>query len=128
MPVTVSYPQPLSRNHQLATGDLPSPIPADLLDEIVQQTHPEKVVLFGSRALGTAYADSDIDLFIQIDTGRDTRAVTKQLYALLRRSPSRPPLGIDVVVKDRAFVERYGELVGTVVRSVLREGRILYAR
>ena len=55
-------------------------------------------------------------------------ATTRQLYALLRRSPSRPPLGIDVVVKDRAFVERCGELVGAVVRSALREGRVLYAR
>lgn len=112
----------------MTTSDFVSPIPTDLLDEIVQQTRPEKVVLFGSRAVDTARADSDIDLFVQIDTGRDTLAVTKQLYALLRRSPSRPPLGIDVVVKDRAFVERYGELVGTVVRSALREGRILYAR
>ena len=104
------------------------PIPADLLNEIVREAQPEKVVLFGSRARGTADEGSDVDLFIQVDTGRDTAAVARKLYGLLRRSPNRPPLGFDLVVKDRAFVEAYGDLVGTVVRSVLREGQVLYAR
>lgn len=112
----------------MSTAIANSPIPADLLNELVHEAQPEKVVLFGSRARGTADADSDIDLFIQVDNGTDTAALTRKLYGLLRRSPNRPPLGIDLVVKDRAFVETYGELVGTVVRSVLQEGLVLYAR
>ena len=37
-------------------------------------------------------------------------------------------LPVDVVVMRKAYVERYGELVGTVARPALREGKVLYAR
>ena len=103
-----------------------------MLQEVVRciadAIRPEKIVLFGSRAKGTAGPESDIDLFIQVETGRDTRQVARETYRVLRNLPNRPAVGIDVVVKDRAFVERYGGLVGTVVRPALKEGRLLYAR
>jgi hypothetical protein len=35
---------------------------------------------------------------------------------------------VDVVVVRTAYVQRYGDLVGTVVRPALREGKVLYAR
>jgi len=35
---------------------------------------------------------------------------------------------VDIVVVRKAYVERYGDLVGTVVRPALREGRVIYAR
>lgn len=100
----------------------------DVVRCLVDAVRPEKIILFGSRAKGTAGPDSDIDLFIQVETGRDTRQVARETYRVLRNLPNRPPVGIDVVVKDRAFVERYGGLVGTVVRPALQEGRVLYAR
>ncbi len=37
-------------------------------------------------------------------------------------------LPVDVVVMRKAYVERYGDLVGTVARPALREGKVLYAR
>lgn len=99
-----------------------------LAQHIVSAVHPEKIVLFGSRATGTARPDSDIDLFLQVETGRNTREATKETYRALRKLRERPGVDIDIVVKDRAFVERYGDLVGTIVRPVLREGKVLYAR
>ncbi|NKB68700.1 MAG: nucleotidyltransferase domain-containing protein [Candidatus Latescibacteria bacterium] len=99
-----------------------------LVDTLVSTVAPEKVILFGSHARQTAGPDSDIDLFLQIDTGRDVKAATKAAYKALRQMPARPRVAVDIVVKDQAFVERYGDLVGTVVRSVLREGKVLYAR
>ena len=100
----------------------------NLVQPLVEAIRPEKIILFGSRAKGTNRPDSDIDLFIQVETGRDTRQLTRDTYRMLRNLPDRPLVGIDIVIKDRAFVERYGDLVGTVVRPVLREGKVLYAR
>lgn len=101
---------------------------AALVQRIVDSVQPEKIILFGSYATGDADADSDVDLFVQIDTGRSTAEATKQAYAAIR--PLRPQLrrGVDIVAKDRAFVERYGDLIGTIVHPVLQEGRVLYAR
>ena len=99
----------------------------ELVQAIVAAVRPEKVILFGSWATGTARPDSDIDLFIQVPSGQDTAKVSALAYAAIR--PLRPRLrrGVDIVVKDRAFVEYYGDLVGTIVRPVLREGRLLHA-
>jgi predicted nucleotidyltransferase len=100
----------------------------ELVARIVDAVRPEKVILFGSWATGAARPDSDLDLFIQVEPGRSAAEVTRAAYEAIR--PLRPRLrrGIDIVVHDRAFVERYGELVGTIVRPVLREGKTLYAR
>ena len=104
----------------------------ELLDElvrrIVEAVQPEKVILFGSRAKGTARDDSDIDLFVQVESGRDTGMAAEEAYKSIGSLYGRLRRGVDVVVKDRAFVERYGDLVGTIVRPAFREGRVLYER
>jgi hypothetical protein len=33
---------------------------------------------------------------------------------------------VDIIIKDRRFVERYGDLVGSVVKPALEEGIVLY--
>src|SRR5947209_19766288 len=41
--------------------------PAELLDPVVAYFHPQRVILFGSRARGEATRDSDIDLLVIVD-------------------------------------------------------------
>ena len=107
---------------------LPDDMLTALLQRIVGAVHPEKVILFGSWARGDADADSDIDLFVQVETGRSTHQAARQAYEAIRPLRAALRRGVDIVVKDRAFVERYGDLVGTVVRAVLAEGMVLYVR
>src|SRR5438094_2302976 len=40
---------------------------------IAEEFHPEKIILFGSRAYGTPHADSDVDLMV-VMPARDTTA------------------------------------------------------
>ena len=101
---------------------------ARLVQTLVEALHPEKIVLFGSAARGDTGPDSDIDLFVQIAAGEDTGEAARRGYAALRPLRSVLPCGVDLVVKDRSFVERYGDLVGSVVRSVRRDGKVLYER
>ena len=99
----------------------------ELAGRIADAVRPERIVLFGSFARGDATDDSDIDLFVEVPSGVETAQATTKAYAAIR--PLRPRLGrsVDIVVKEHSFVARYGDLVGTVVRPVLREGRELYA-
>jgi hypothetical protein len=53
-----------------------------------------------------------------------TQAEARRIYGAL----ADMDVPVDVVVKRAAYVQRYGDLVGTIVRPALREGRVLYAR
>lgn len=99
-----------------------------VVEALVQSVDPERIILFGSRARGDGTEDSDIDLLLEIRTGRDTRRTSRESYETIHKLPERPAVGIDIVVKDSAFVKRFANSAGTVVRPALREGKVLYAR
>ncbi len=84
-----------------------------------------RVILFGSRARGDAGPHSDVDLLVVMPDGiEDERRVTVEIRRLLRDMP----VAKDVVVTTPEEIERRGDLVGTVLRPALREGKVLYER
>ncbi len=99
-----------------------------LLEEITRRilavSNPERIILFGSKARGDVGPDSDLDLLVIKDEVDSTRAEAARIYQAL----ADLSVPIDVVVVRKAYVERYSDLVGTVVRQALREGQVLYAR
>ncbi len=97
-----------------------------LVQTLAEALRPEKIILFGSLARGETGPDSDIDLFVQVPAGEDAGEAARKGYAAIRPLRDILPRGVDLVVKDRSFVERYGDLVGSVVRTVKREGKLLY--
>lgn len=99
-----------------------------LLKEITQRilavSNPERIILFGSAARGDVSPDSDLDLLVIDEEVESTGSEAARIYQAL----ADLPVPVDVVVVRKAYVERYGDLVGTVVRPALREGHVLYAR
>jgi predicted nucleotidyltransferase len=94
----------------------------EMTRRIVAETNPIKVILFGSRADGTARAGSDVDLLvIQSDPVQEREAAVR-LRRLLR--DFRVP--IDIVVVGQAFANRYWDIPGSVLYPAFREGRVLY--
>jgi predicted nucleotidyltransferase len=100
----------------------------DKIDEIVRrvvkQFHPEKIILFGSHAKGTAGPDSDVDLLIIMPVSGSKRE--KQIEIGVALHDIRIPM--DIIVTTPEEVERRKNLVGTVIRPALREGEIIYVR
>ena len=100
----------------------------ELLDEITRRictvSDPEQIILFGSYARGDAGPDSDLDLLVIKDQVDSTQAEAARIYRVL----SDLLVPVDVVVVRKANVQRYGNLIGTVIRPALREGKVLYAR
>ena len=93
-----------------------------IVDRIISGFHPLRVILFGSRARGNAAAMSDIDLLVVFDHVPDKR----QRAIELRRAVADLPLSKDFVVTTPEEIARRGNLVGSVLRAALREGRVLY--
>ena len=95
-----------------------------MAERIVAQFAPLRVILFGSYARGDATRDSDIDLLVVLPHVDDRRATT----VAIRRALADLPVAKDIIVTTPDEIEQRGDLVGTVLRPALREGRVLYER
>ncbi len=99
-----------------------------LLTEIVQRivavSDPQQIILFGSQTRGDADEQSDFDLLVVKDDVASTGAEAARIY----RALAGISIPVDVVVARSDYVRRHTNLVGTIVRPALREGRIIYAR
>jgi len=95
----------------------------ELVQRIVSTVQPLRVILFGSAARGEMGADSDIDVMVVMPDGTHRRHTAEMLH----RQFFGIPYGIDVVVATPADLEKYRHSVGLIYRTILDEGRELYA-
>lgn len=95
-----------------------------MVDRIVHQSHPLRVILFGSHAGGTATAYSDIDLLVVLPEVPDKRRATVDIL----RALGDMSVSHDVVVTTPDEIARRGNSVGSVLRPALREGTVVYER
>lgn len=101
-------------------------IPDEVLNEVrrrlVEGFHPEKIILFGSQARGTADGRSDVDVLVICPVNGNRRALT----LAMDRSLWGLRLARDVVVLTPEEYERDRQIPGTIARPASLEGRILY--
>ena len=104
----------------------PSNINSQLIQEIVRRivdvSQPEKVILFGSRARGTAHPTSDIDLLVIAHTTQPRHRRAAPLYGVL--SDILAPMAI--VVYSPEEVQEWSEVHQAFVTTAIREGQVLY--
>jgi predicted nucleotidyltransferase len=93
-----------------------------MVDRIVERVHPIRVVLFGSRARGQATVQSDVDLLVVLSQVGDKRKAAVEIRRLL----ADLPVAKDIVVTTPEEIARRGDLPGTVLRSALRDGTVVY--
>lgn len=93
-----------------------------MVDRIVEHFHPLRIMLFGSHSRGTAGTDSDVDMLIVLDEVTDKRGTTVEI----RRVLSDLHVSKDIIVTTPGEIAGRGELVGSVLRTALREGKVLY--
>ncbi|OGM97412.1 MAG: hypothetical protein A2817_00665 [Candidatus Yanofskybacteria bacterium RIFCSPHIGHO2_01_FULL_39_8b] len=95
----------------------------NIVDTIVTEFKPEKVVLFGSYAWGQPTKDSDIDLFvIKNDAKKNIRDLAIDLERILL--PRTFP--IDIIVYKPEQVEKYLNEKNMFITKILTKGKILY--
>ena len=95
-----------------------------LTERIIAHCDPVRIILFGSFARGEAGPDSDVDLLVVLPEVEDKRKAAIEI----RRKLSDLPVGKDIIVTTPEEIARRGDLVGTILRPALREGKVLYER
>jgi predicted nucleotidyltransferase len=95
---------------------------SEMVRQIVAEAKPIKIILFGSRARGSARPDSDVDLLV---IERDPVAQRRE-SARLRRVLKDFKVPIDIVVFGQSFAERYSDIPGSVLYPAFREGKVMY--
>jgi predicted nucleotidyltransferase len=94
-----------------------------ILDQLVKLYKPEKVILFGSVALGEIKQSSDIDFFIvKSDVPELGVDRIRQLDALIKYR-----LATDFIVYKPQELEQRLKMGDPFVENILKEGKLLYA-
>lgn len=95
---------------------------------VVDAVHPEKVILFGSRARGETQPHSDIDLaIIEAEDFDDNRTRWNELRRI--REALKPFfVPKDILVFSRAEESKAARFRSHVLTTANEEGRVLYER
>ena len=101
----------------------PDIVPAELLDAVVAHFKPQRVIVFGSVALGSADADSDIDLLVVLDDEAPPEMLTAQSAYEARRRYRR---AVDIVPCRASTLRERARAKGSFADIVLREGITVY--
>jgi len=94
------------------------------VDRLARRFHPEKIILFGSRARGQGGPDSDADLLIVMPVNGSKRQQAVQMDLALEGIP----IPIDLVVVTPEEVQKYRDAVGTIIHEAVQDGKVLYER
>jgi predicted nucleotidyltransferase len=97
-----------------------------LIDEIVKRilkvAEPQRIILFGSAALGRMTKDSDIDLLVLESAPEDTRKESVRIRQAVRG------LGypFDIIVMATERFEQTKDVVGGIAYPANKYGKIIY--
>ncbi len=95
-----------------------------VIQTIINDFEPEKIILFGSYATRKQSKDSDLDLLVIMETtlapAERQRMISRRLY------PRKIPL--DIIVKTPGEVRAAEKRVDPFMHAVLSEGMVVYAR
>jgi len=97
---------------------------AEMVRRIVDGFGPERIILFGSFANGTADADSDVDLLVVMPLNASKRKRAAEIDLAL----ADVGLPKDVIVVTPEEVDKYRDIVGSIIYPALRDGKVLYER
>jgi predicted nucleotidyltransferase len=94
-----------------------------LVERIVQVVHPLRIIVFGSAARGDATPGSDVDILVVMPEGTPRRATARYLHTQLFGIP----FAVDLIVTTPSHLEKHRDNLGLIYRTILAEGKELYA-
>ena len=93
-----------------------------IIEQIKIQFHPQKIIIFGSYAWGTPTEDSDLDLFLIMESNlrRDQRSRQVQKIFSDRTFP------LDILIYTQYEVEQSLKRGDFFIKEILSEGKVFH--
>lgn len=110
---------------EVPTIDERERIPQAAIDEVVRQIaekfHPQKIILFGSYARGEPRPESDVDMLVIMDT-----PLKESQQSLEIRRHLGVMFGLDLIVYTPKRLEERVKMGDWFLRDVMEEGKVVY--
>jgi predicted nucleotidyltransferase len=98
---------------------------SEIVERLVVEFDPERIILFGSHAWGNPDEDSDIDLLVIVSETNE-RPIARAVRA--HRCLHGISLPMDLIVKTQQEVNRFEKVSSSLEAEILRRGKVLYGR
>ena len=96
-----------------------------IVEKIIREIQPEKIILFGSYARGDFTQNSDLDLFIIKDDEEPSRMIRRKVDALLRGRK----FAVDLLVRKPKEIEwNFRAQNPFYLYHIFRDGKVLYEK
>lgn len=96
----------------------------EVINRIVKNVNPEKIILFGSYASGNPREDSDLDILIikemRMPRYKRSREVKKHLRGM--------KIPIDVIVYTKKEIKKWENTETAFINQAIKQGKILYGQ
>ncbi|MBU4491917.1 MAG: nucleotidyltransferase domain-containing protein [Euryarchaeota archaeon] len=96
----------------------------DIARKIAECFNPEKIIIFGSYAWGKPDRDSDLDLFVIMESKE--RPIKRA--ASLRRVLKDRYVPMDILVRTPEELKHRVDIGDPFIKKILRDGQVIYAR
>lgn len=97
-----------------------------IVQKLVNELYPLKIILFGSHAWGNPTEDSDIDLLIITEETNVSRLKrVSRAYSALREFASVP---VDILIRSAEEYNTTNNIKGSFFFEISKSGLILYER
>ena len=94
-----------------------------VVDQIIANYKPQKIILFGSFAWGKPGPDSDIDLFVLKETENPWEMIGEIRWSLWDY-----PIPMDILVYNRALLKKSFQKQNLFIEDIIKNGKVLYER
>jgi len=95
---------------------------SEMVSKIVKHFHPDKVILFGSRAWGEPTIESDLDILVVMDLEGSPIRKASEISRIVR--PKFLPM--DIIVRTPDEIEHRIGIGDPFIKRIMNKGKVLY--
>jgi len=105
-------------------GRIPMKVIRSIAKRIAEKYDVERIILFGSYALGKADENSDVDLLVVMNTKKRPIQQRYEIY----KSLTPVHFALDIIVRTEDDIKRRIPRGDWFLKEVFQTGKVLYAR